>query len=165
MQDRATGHAWGFSLCHCTLRLLDCVRWHEVFRARETSGSIHTARTQIKQKLKTALLYFGAAVLSNSHWSPEVCSRNGACLVWLAASLFEQHSLTRKIFGWCGATAVPREKRIPMHIIYSLVRLGSRSRLELSRYSTHSPLLTPLLVSHSRLWLLSCSTATASGSC
>jgi hypothetical protein len=137
MQDRATGHAWGFSLCHCTLRLLDCVRWHEVFRARETSGSIHQARLQIKQKLKTALLYFGAAVLSNSHWSPEVCSRNGACLVWLAASLFEQHSITRKIFRWCGATAYPRDKRIPMNIIYSMVRLGSRSRLELSRYSTH----------------------------
>ena len=125
IQDRATGHAWGFSLCHCALRLLDCVRWHEVFRARETSGSIHTARIQIKQKLETALLYFGAAVLSNSDWtSPGLASRNGACLVWLAAALFEQHSRTRRVFGWCGATAVPRDKRIPMHIIYSLHRYG-----------------------------------------
>lgn len=123
MQKRETGHAWGFSLCCVMLRVLDAVRWNEVKQARETPGSIAHSKMILKQKLKTALIFVGAAVVSNSQWTPGAPS-NCAAFLWILATLYEQHALTVRILRWCGAKASSREQRIPMNIEFSLHRYG-----------------------------------------
>ena len=121
MQDRTSGHAWGFSLCCAVLRVMDALRWNEVKQARETPGAIAYSKVIVRQQLKTALIYSGAAVLSNSQWTPSA-PHNGAAFLWILATMFEQHSLTVRMM--CGAKMPTREQRLPMNIAFSLHRYG-----------------------------------------
>jgi low temperature requirement protein LtrA len=126
MQDRDTGHAWGFSVCGCLLRLLHCLRWWEVYKVRETQGSIAISWAMLIWKFKAALIYLGAALLSHARWTPDA-HRNGACLAWLLATVYEQHVVTLNMFcprlmRW--GFRFTRETTIPMNISYVLHRNG-----------------------------------------
>ena len=94
-RDRPTGHAWGFSLANCALRLLNALRWFEVHAEKETKGSTFHSMQLLKYKVVAAAFYAAAAVLSNSLWVPNddilgFQTVDAAVLLWFLASMWEQ---------------------------------------------------------------------------
>lgn len=119
-QILSTGHAWGFALASCALRLLNLIRYVEVYLLGLISPK---ARSSV---LITSAMHFGSftlygvsLVFSNSNWVGSV-SGNTACALWLMASIWENYFI---IFVYL-IKPQSRDSRIPMNLPYCLHRWG-----------------------------------------
>jgi low temperature requirement protein LtrA len=114
------GHAWGFSLASSALRLLNLMRYTELYfwGLISPKARISIFVTSIMH-LGSFTLYSVALIFSNSIW---VGNTSGlvACAIWLMASIWENFFfLAVSMFK-----TQSRDSRIPMHLPYCLHRWG-----------------------------------------
>lgn len=122
MKDITTSHAWGFSILMAGTRLLHMFRWIEIYIEKETKEALGTSLQSVIEKFIAFLCFCTAAFCSNSKWVGDITS-NTAMLFWAISFLVERFTALMMFIPWV-RDLLPKSRRIPMHIPYTLHRFG-----------------------------------------
>lgn len=121
MKDIKTSHAYGFSILMAGSRLLHFIRWVEIYYERETTEAISTSLQNIIEKFLSFIVFSIASIFSNTSYVGNISSNIALCF-WGLSFLIERFTALMLFIPFMRLHCLPKSRRIPMHIPYTLHR-------------------------------------------